>query len=156
VHVPLCQARALVETAVRLGTSAVSAHTTNTTQTMKQAVLFSGAILAIIIGVFALAYFTTSSVNAFPFAGEGVVLEHRLSEKILSIRPTTLSALARPIARDGAIDVYVGLANILKTNSTGNTVALSLGAVPLGTRVAVTGNVRIDNRFVARTVVVPD
>jgi len=121
---------------------------------MKRAILFSGAITAIIVGVFSLAYLTAAAANKFPFVGRGIVKENNLATKTLNITFSHISPLAQELALGKTIEVHVGQAKLFKPNSAGTLKRVTQGNVAIGDEVSAIGNVRSDDRFVASKVTV--
>lgn len=119
---------------------------------MKRAFLFSGGIVAIVVGVFALAYLTSAAGNKFPFTGEGTVQARDEAGGKLKVHFTKMSERAASLWLGAVIEVRIGGAKIYKKDDKGKLKRIKLGNLAIGDRVKVKGNVKTDDRFVASTV----
>lgn len=121
---------------------------------MKRALLFSAAMSGILIGVFSLAYLTTAAANKFPFTGRAIVKGNHATTKSLDLNFSHLNALARELGLGKTIEVHVGQAKMYKPDASGVLHRITQGNIAIGEEISVHGNVRTDDRFVARKVVV--
>ncbi len=120
----------------------------------KRTIFFSGVIITIIVGVFSLADFTAAASNTFPFVGRGMVKGNHPNEATLDVHFTHMSAQARALALGTIVTVNVGQATIQKPDARGRLVRVRQGNIAVGDEVSITGNVRSDDRFVARKVMI--
>ncbi len=123
-------------------------------QTSKRAAIFSGAITAIIIGVFSLAYITANAANRFTFTGRGIITENKTTDGSLNITFTHISKSASSLVTNGPKTVKTNQAQILKPNDAGKMVKVNQGNLAVGEEVSITGTVKSDNSFTAKKVVV--
>lgn len=128
----------------------------NKQNNMKRAALFSGAITAIIVAVFSLAYITASAANKFPFSGRGIVKSLRADHQAMNITFSQMSDRAKDLALGSTLEVQTNQAKIYKPDATGKLRRVRLGNIAAGDEVSVTGQVRSDDRFVANKIVARD
>lgn len=121
---------------------------------MKRSLLFSGAITAILVGVFALAYLTAAASTKFPFSGRGIVTANNTLQKTVSVHFSHLNTLARDLGLGKVIEVSTKQAKIYKPNTASALQRVSPGKVVVGDEVSLTGVVRTDDTFVANKVVI--
>lgn len=123
---------------------------------MKRVFLFSGGILAIVMGVFALAYLTSAATTKFAFTGRGVVQEHDFSGKNMRVNFTQLSERAKAIGLGTSQDMSVGNTKFYKKDGKGTLRRIKQGNIAIGEEISLRGTVRSDDRFVASHITVID
>lgn len=121
---------------------------------MKRSLFFSGAITAILVGVFSLAYFTAAASNKYSFNGRGIVKVNSTSQKTLSVHFSHMSTLASGLGLGNIVEVSINQAKIYKPNALGQLVRVTQGNIAVGEEVSITGKVRTDDRFVANKIVI--
>lgn len=123
---------------------------------MRRAFLFSSGIVAILVGVFSLAYLTSAATTKYKFNGVGTVISHDFDRKLININFTKMSKDAADLALGNAHDVRVGGAKLYKKNAKGKLVRVKQGNFVSGDRVKVEGAVKSDDTFHATRVELED
>lgn len=121
---------------------------------LKRAMLFSGAMTAIIVGVFSLAYLTAAASNKFSFEGRGIVKASNAFTKIISIHFSHLNAAAQELGLGKIVDIHIGQAKLYKPDASGKLRRITQGNIAIGDEISALGKVRTDDRFVASKIVV--
>ncbi len=121
---------------------------------MKRALFFSGAITAIVVGVFTLAYITTAASTKASFVGRGIVRTNTLGQKTIDVHFSHLNAAAADLGLGKILTVSVSTAKILKGDAAGTLRRITQGNLAVGDEVSIVGKIRADGRFVAGKVVV--
>jgi hypothetical protein len=127
----------------------------NMQQKVKQAMIFSGTITAIIVGVFSMAFITADASNRYTFSGRGIVSENDLNEKTLRVSFKQMSKQAESLVSGGEpVTVKVNQAKIFKLNAAGKLVKTTQNGIDTGIEVIVSGAVKSDNSFSASKVTI--
>lgn len=121
---------------------------------MKRSLLFSGAMTAILVGVFSLAYFTAAASTKFPFSGRGIVTANNTLQKTVSVHFSHLNSLARDLGLGNVVEVSTKQAKIHAADATGALKRVSQGKIAIGDEISLTGRVRTDDAFVATKVTI--
>lgn len=124
------------------------------TQPMKRSLLFSGAITAILVGIFSLAYFTAAASTKFPFSGRGIVTANNTLQKTVSVHFTHLNSLARDLGLGKVVEVSLSQTKIFRVGAAGVQQRVTPGKIAVGDEVSVNGRVRTDDAFIANKVVI--
>lgn len=124
-------------------------------QKVKQAMIFSSTITAIIVGVFSVAFITANASNIYSFTGRGIVSDNDLNEKTIRVSFKQISKQAENLVSGGEpVTIRVNQAKIYKTNAAGKLLKLQQSNVDTGVEVIVSGLVKSDNSFSANKVTI--
>jgi hypothetical protein len=124
-------------------------------QKVKQAVIFSSTITAIIVGVFSIAFVTANASSRYTFSGRGIVSVNNLNEKTIRVSFKQISKQAASLVSGGEpVTINVNQAKVYKTNAAGKLLKLQQKNIDEGVEVIVSGAVRADNTFTASKVTI--
>lgn len=138
-----------------ISTVLISLININMQQKVKQAMIFSSTITAIIAGVFSMAFVTTNASSRYTFTGRGIVSNNNLNEKTIRVSFKQISKQAESLVSNGEpVTINVNQAKFYKVNAAGKLLSLNQNSVDEGVEVIVSGSVRPDNSFSASKVTI--
>jgi len=124
-------------------------------QQVKQAMIFSSTITAIIVGVFSMAFVTANASNRYTFTGRGIVSENNLNEKTIRVSLKQISKQAEGLVSGGEpVTIKVHQAKISKINAAGKLLTTPQNGIDVGVEVIISGAVKADNSFSASKVTI--